>query len=211
MSSKRKNTPTKLAKDDVVTQRLIQHSDCEGMNFEGDSESKHLAHYGNNNGVSSDDSHNSDSNHSDSPLSSKKRHVDVPLPPSHNISSPLTPARDSAALPPHDTDSDSDHELRANHNNNNCISPTKSPLGLHRKSMESVLRRLNSKSSDCQDSDQKEDGSGKETKVYESVQQLLSSESPIQDKEQRLAEMIAQLQNIKESLGKDKQVGLHTF
>ncbi|XP_041367101.1 transcription factor SOX-13-like [Gigantopelta aegis] len=190
MSSKRKNTPTKLAKDDVVTQRLNQHSDCEGMNFESEGEPKHFTHYSSNNGVSSDDSHTaSDSSGSDSPLSTKK-HLGVPPPPQT-----------------HDTDSDSDHELRVNNNNNNCISPTKSPLGLHRKSMESVLRRLNSKSTDCQDSDTKDDGSmtGKESKVYESVQQLLSSESPIQDKEQRLAEMIAQLQNIKESLGKDKQ------
>lgn len=70
--------------------------------------------------------------------------------------------------------------------------------------MESVLRRLSSKTDigELENNNMNED-----SKVKESIQVLLSDGS-LREKEQRLSEMIAQLQNLKENLSTQKQVEL---
>ena len=64
-----------------------------------------------------------------------------------------------------------------------------------RKSMESVLRRLNSRAEEA------EVDTGK---VYNSVHEVLAGESTLTEKEKQITDMIAQLQNIKENLNRQK-------
>ncbi len=185
MSSKRKNTPTKLSQDDVVHERPTLNSDCDNNHFdcEGDTEPRLHQHFG----FEHSDNDDSDSAVERFPL--KRQRLLDRVGSSHNNS---------------ESDSDDYHNSPSqNNNNNNSITTTKPSLGLHKKSMESVLRRLNSKS---QDVDMKESmsatGESKDSNVIASVQHLLTGGGPLLDKEQKLNEMIAQLQNIKDGLQK---------
>lgn len=187
MSSKRKNTPTKLSKDDVVLERQTLNSDCDNNHFdsEGDPE-PHLPHQF----IQFDHSDNDSSDTGSDRLPRKKQRL------GDRVGSQ------------HSAESDSDECHSSLQNNNNCLTTTKPSLGLHKKSMASVLRRLNSKS---QDTDMKDiltkTTEEKDPGVIESVQQILTSDGPVQDKEQKLNEMIAQLQTIKDGL--QKQVCLN--
>lgn len=165
MSSKRKNTPTKLPKDS--TSEVDSDSDTET--------SLHI--------VTKSDSENQDSDSSSSRPASKKQRI-------------LQSVR-------RDSDSDTELDLLSPHQLHHHLS-TKSSLGLQRKSMESVLRRLSSKTDigELENNNMNED-----SKVKESIQVLLSDGS-LTEKEQRLSEMIAQLQNLKENLSTQKQVQL---
>jgi hypothetical protein len=73
--------------------------------------------------------------------------------------------------------------------------------------MESVLKRLSSKSdlAELENNNMNEDN-----KVKESIQVLLSDGS-LKEKEDRLSEMISQLQSLKENLSTQKQVGGQVF
>lgn len=165
MSSKRKNTPTKLPKDN--TSEVDSDSDTET--------SLHI--------VTKSDSENQDSDSSSSRPASKKQRI-------------LQSVR-------RDSDSETELDLLSPHQLHHHLS-TKSSLGLQRKSMESVLRRLSSKTDigELENNNMNED-----SKVKESIQVLLSDGS-LTEKEQRLSEMIAQLQNLKENLSTQKQVQL---
>lgn len=164
MSSKRKNTPTKLPKDS--NSELDSDSDTES--------SLHI--------VTRSDSENQDSDSSSSRPPSKKQRI-------------LQSVRQ-------DSDSETELELLSPHQLHHHLS-TKSSLGLQRKSMESVLKRLSSKSdlAELENNNMNEDN-----KVKESIQVLLSDGS-LKEKEDRLSEMISQLQSLKENLSTQKQVG----
>lgn len=166
MSSKRKNTPTKLPKDS--TSEVDSDSDTET--------SLHI--------VTKSDSENQDSDSSSSRPASKKQRI-------------LQSVR-------RDSDSETELDLLSPHQLHNHLS-TKSSLGLQRKSMESVLRRLSSKTDigELENNNMNED-----SKVKESIQVLLSDGS-LTEKEQRLSEMIAQLQNLKENLSTQKQSSIN--
>ncbi|XP_050408538.1 transcription factor egl-13 isoform X1 [Patella vulgata] len=177
MSSKRKNTPTKLSKDNVEGDGL--NYDCETVDSETsvDVNQSYPSH------LTRQDLYDSDSG-SEKPANKKQRL--------------LQSVRE-------DTSSDSDNELKSNSKslNNNYIL-TKSSFGLHKKSMESVLRKLHPRSLEMEESNELPSGKSDNT-VIDQVQHLLQEGAGIKDKEQRLSEMISQLQNIKENLHKQKK------
>ncbi|XP_052213142.1 transcription factor 7-like 1 isoform X3 [Dreissena polymorpha] len=194
MSSKRKNTPTKLPRDDVVTERPICNTLPQGTHFDFmraiDFQTPlHISdNHRTSNGVDSPDS-DSSSYERDRPTNKKQRI--------------LQSVRNSS-------DSDSDRESSPHTNNN---STKLGNFGLHKKSMESVLRRLGSHKA-CEGlSDQEYINSclemssqkaGADMQMFYNIQKLLS-DSTVQDKEKKLGEMIAQLQTIRENIRKEKQ------
>lgn len=175
MSSKRKNTPTKLPKDDVVSERPI--SECD-QDSDSEPDSAHLQIVT----KSDSESQDSDSSGSDKPPSKKQR-----------------------ILQRVRQESDSDNELNfTSHFNNNSHIITKSTFGLQRKSMDSVLRRLSSKSDgELENNNMAEKTPNPDVRVKASIQMLLS-EGSLTDKERRLSDMIAQLQDLKEDISKQK-------
>lgn len=195
MSSKRKNTPTKLPRDDVVNERPIFNKlpqEKHSFDLERDLAFQATPHIVDGK-VSSNgfDYQDSDSNgyDRDHPQNKKQRI--------------LQSVRNSS-------DSESDPENNYNSNNN----LTKPGFGLHKKSMESVLRRLNThKPTDGMTEQEYFDKCLKMTSHRSSgdmqlvcdIQKLLT-DSTAEDKEEKLGQMIAQLQNLKESIRKDKQV-----
>nr|KAG5709085.1 hypothetical protein BaRGS_028541 [Batillaria attramentaria] len=226
MSSKRKNTPTKLAKDDgALLERHVLNTSgsCLGLSPPPS-------------GVvwdSHSDSHLSDANsrsrHSDNEVDSNDNNLDTvdsefvtDAPPSkrHRLSQdsagegagggeggdsvsdgePVPPELDSEAIRSDSPSSFLNNESNNNTNGVSSLSPTKSALGPQRKSMESVLRRLNSRTADMP----AEVDTGK---VYNSVHSVLAGDSTLHEKERQISEMIAQLQNIKENLNRQKAEG----
>ncbi|XP_060604112.1 transcription factor egl-13-like isoform X3 [Ruditapes philippinarum] len=192
MSSKRKNTPTKLPRDDVVNERPIYNSLPQNQhNYHYDQDLDYhsplhiVENHENFNGI---DNHDSDSSTERDRPKNKKQRI-------------LQSIRNSS-------DSDSDPENNFHLNNNS----TKPGFGLHKKSMESVLRRLNTHKPESASEQEYLDKCLKMTtheaaadmQLFSNIQHLLSDQT-VQDKEQKLGEMIAQLQNIKESIRKDKQ------
>ncbi|XP_069133821.1 transcription factor SOX-13-like isoform X2 [Argopecten irradians] len=181
MSSKRKNTPTKLPKDDVVSERPISECDS-NPDSDGELGPAHLHIVT----KSDSESQDSDSCGLDRPPSKKQRI--------------LQRVRQG---------SDSDNELNfsTHFNNNNNHITTKSSFGLQRKSMDSVLRRLSSKpDGELENNNMAEKTANPDVRVKESIQMLLSDGS-LTDKERRLSDMIAQLQDLKEDISKQNKVG----
>nr|UJP31535.1 putative SoxD [Ensis directus] len=188
MSSKRKNTPTKLPKDDVVSERPIFNAlphDLHSYELEKDLDFHRPLHIADHhNGI---DNHDSDSSYErDRPTTKKQRILDR--------------VRNSS-----DSESDPDTPHTLDHS-------TKSGIGLHKKSMESVLRRLNTNSLSSSSQEEKDyinqyitmttQGS-KDQQLLSSIQQLLS-DSTAHDKEKRLGDMITQLQTLQEKIKKEK-------
>ena len=185
MSSKRKNTPTKLPKDDVVNERPIFntiHRDHNNLHLDLDRDFElhqplHIVEH-NENGF---DRQDSDSG-TEQPQSKKQRI--------------LQSVRNS---------SDSDSDPETNHRD-----ITKPAIGLHKKSMENVLKRLNSRPEDFINDRTFSDSGMTMTKQPEEMLQniqMLLADSNAQDKEQKLSEMIAQLQTLKDRMRKEKEVG----
>lgn len=188
MSSKRKNTPTKLPKDDVVSERpifnTIPHS-FHRFELDKDLDYQHPLHIvEHQNGY---DNHDSDSSYERDRPTTKKQRI-------------LERVRNSS-----DSESDLDTPLSTDQS-------TRPGIGLQKKSMESVLRRLNSSSYSPSSQEDKDyisqcitmttQGS-KDQQLLSSIQQLLS-DSTAQDKEKRLGEMISQLQTLQEKIKKEK-------
>ncbi|XP_052800696.1 transcription factor Sox-5-like isoform X2 [Mya arenaria] len=190
MSSKRKNTPTKLPRDDVVNERPIYNTLPQEKHFDFihtlDYQSPLHIVQGHCNGVDSQDS-DSNSADRDRPTNKKQRI--------------LQSVRSGS-------DSDSDPENNYHTNNNS----TKPGFGLHKKSMESVLQRLGSHKPGDALSDRAyleqlamtSQQSAADMQMFMNIQKLLA-DTTVQDKEQKLNEMIAQLQTLKDSIRKDKQ------
>ena len=194
MSSKRKNTPTKLPRDDVVNERPIYNQlpqDRHNFDFERDISYQPALHIVDSNlttnGFENHDSN--DSNSYDQPQNKKQRI--------------LQSVRNSS-------DSESDSESNFNSNNN----LTKPGLGLHKKSMESVLRRLNTHRPPDGLTEQEyldkylkmsQRGGAGEVQMFCNIQKMLT-DNTVEDKEEKIGQMIAQLQNLKDSIRKDKQV-----
>lgn len=192
MSSKRKNTPTKLPRDDVVNERqLYNNLPQEKYNYETDIDYQPPLHIVENNenfnGVDNQDSDSS--NDRDRPRNKKQR-----------ILQSIRNSSDS------ESDPESNHFLL----NNNT---TKPGFGLHKKSMESVLQRLNTHKPGSVSEREYLDKCLKMTaqeasadmQLFTNIQQLLSDQT-VQDKEKKIGDMIAQLQNLKECIRKEKQV-----
>lgn len=217
MSSKRKNTPTKLTKDELVVERSSLHNktDAENSNSESevDSDSQIPLHI-----VTKTDQSDADlsdsatySPGSDRPRSKKQRILQSVQQDSgsesensnnnnnNNISSHFT----------HDS-----NNIINNNNNNHIITTTKPSFGLQRKSMESVLKKLGAKPSDMQETgslshigagNHMAGTSAPNTDMLEGVQAVLNAdELSVNDKDKRLSDLIAHLQILKESLHKQK-------
>ena len=189
MSSKRKNTPTKLPKDDFVNERPIYnsiHREHRNLHLDLDRDFDlhpplHIVEH-NENGI---DRQDSDSG-TEQPQSKKQRI--------------LQSVRNSS-------DSESDQEFYNDYS-------TRPLLGLHKKSMESVLRKLNSKSDDFEtDKTFSDSNVAMATQPEEMIQsiQMLLADTNAQDKEQKLSEMIAQLQTLKDRMKKEKEVSNQAF
>ena len=182
MSSKRKNTPTKLAKDEVVIQRekIEQCSDGDSnCDSDSDSDSSLSLHI-----VSKpeqlDELHDSDCPGSERPQSKKQR-----------ILQSVQCSGQS------DSESESSY---MNHNNNNNNNMTKSSSGPIRKSMDTVLRKLSSKQTESAVCNLKAESPGESVEVMDNIKAAIGAEGSLKDKERRLSDMIAQLQAMKESL-----------
>ena len=205
MSSKRKNTPTKLATDEVLIQReprLDPSSDGDSRDSLSDlSDTSPTSSSSLGGHVTHPERHLSlhivskpeqldDINCADRPQSKKQRIL-------QSVKCDVT---DSDA----DMDSDgSNGSSSLNHINNNNIltKPTMNgglPLHNKNKSMDNVLRRLNSKASD---GNQGDDGDV----MMDTVHAAISTVDSLEDKEKKLAEMIAHLQNIKDNLSTQKK------
>ncbi|KAK3605548.1 hypothetical protein CHS0354_013189 [Potamilus streckersoni] len=182
MSSKRKNTPTKLPKDELLGDQDFHKS---SLSTHSDKEHNH-----NTPPLQSAENSNSANNNFYSDFGQEK---------------PYHKQRLLQGVKSDDSDSELDLHSKVNYNNNHI---TKSALGLQKKSMESVLRRLNSKSDQEQGPNMTTTSPSmtwsQEDVIMESIQTILS-DSSAQDKERRLGEMIAQLQSIRESLRKEKE------
>nr|UJP31541.1 putative SoxD [Geukensia demissa] len=177
MSSKRKNTPTKLSQDNIVNETITENlnSDC-SVDSDDELESRFQI-------VTKSDSE-SDSCSEGRPTSKKQRILQ-------------SVKRDS--------DSESDRETSQLSNGFNNCTTTKSSLGLHRKSMDSVLRRLTTRTEMAECDVENNNDHHHDTKVEESLKVLLSGGDSLNDKEKRLGEMIAQLQTLKDTISKQKQ------
>ena len=207
MSSKRKNTPTKLATDEVLIQReprLDPSSDGDSRDSLSDlsdtsptsssSLGGHVTHPERH--IVSKPEQLDDIDCADRPQSKKQRIL-------QSVKCDVT---DSDA----DMDSDgSNGSSSLNHINNNNIltKPTMNgglPLHNKNKSMDNVLRRLNSKASD---GNQGDDGDV----MMDTVHAAISTVDSLEDKEKKLAEMIAHLQYIKDNLSTQKKHMVSTF
>lgn len=189
MSSKRKNTPTKLPKDDVVSERQFHAAnlDCDNnLDSEGENESHlHIVTH------SDSETQDSDSSVSERPPSKKQRILD-------------------RVKQESDSENDSSSQISPQFITNNNHILTKPSLGLQRKSMDSVLKKLGSKSDSDMENSQAAAANGEEP-MAESIQLLLRDGSSPSEKERRLSEMIAQLQNLKENINKTKVNNLFFF
>ena len=189
MSSKRKNTPSKLRTDDVLSQNS-NSGDGDSSGPESDTEFESNLHI-----VTRSDSETHDSDNSNS------------------YRSPQTKKQRILQSVKQDSDSDPDSDISSHYTNGVAHHhSTKSNFGLQRKSMESVLRRLSSKTeiSDIELDNNNMTGLNEDHKVKESIQVLLS-DGTITDKERRLSEMIAQLQSLKENISKQKDVSNNIY
>ena len=240
MSSKRKNTPTKLAKEDGSALERHIFNSAASCNLSvaaaagassvlwGDSlkdpslydgglhqlDDDHDAVDNDNNNVDGRDCEDSGS---EEPPAKQRR---VSQEDGENVVVVLGGEAESNDLDVLDTQlSDSQSSLvnnETNNNNNNNNNNTASANGVvfppsakstavssQRKSMESVLRRLNSRTAD----NPEVVDSGK---MYNSVHAVLAADSSLHEKEQQISDMIAQLQNIKENLNRQKaEVGIN--
>ena len=172
MSSKRKNTPTKLAQDEVMEQRSASDDEARvGTPMESDSDGDLTMERMNHTPT---DDHNELESFAADRLPQSKKH------------------RILQSVYSQDSD-DSDVS-----NNNHKLVHKSSPPRLHRKSMDSVIRRLNSRAASPDSSDTE--------KLVQTVSESLSSgEMSVAEKEQKISEMIAQLQSLKESIAVKKE------
>ncbi len=201
MSSKRKSAPTKLATDEVLIQReRVGDNNSDGDSNSGiDSESElsdspslslHI--------VSKPEqldgivANNTDSEHDSRPQSKKQR-----------ILQSVRTSEDS------DSNGDVDSDSSYHNNNNNILTKPNGGLPIHRKSMNNVLRRLNSKNTDnnhgMHPSNMAMENGEEEVGLLDSVKAAINGAESVEDKERKLAEMIAQLQSIKDNIAQQKQ------
>lgn len=178
MSSKRKNTPTKLSQDSIVNEPIADSLNSDSsIDSDDELESRFQI-------VTKSDSESDYC--SDKPTSKKQRILQ-------------SVKRDS--------DSESDRETSQLSNGIGNYTTTKSNSGSQRKSMDSVLRRLTSRTemAECDLENNNMHEHQHDAKVEESLKVLLSGGDSLNDKEKRLSEMIAQLQSLKETISKQKQ------
>ena len=193
MSSKRKNTPTKLAKGDGLDDVVMENGNDSHPESDADSES--CLTMAADRGV--DDYTDGGSPGSDRPQSKKQRLLQSV----QSIPSDMQSLQQLQSLHAMRELREDSEEEDYPYNNNNNILTKPSPIGLnHRKSMDNVLRRLNKTSAD-QDLDNVRSN---QEDILENLKAQISSADNMEDKEQKLAEMIAQLQSLRESIKKEK-------
>ena len=133
MSSKRKNTPTKLAQDEMIIQREKLDNITDGdsnIDSDGDSESNLTLHI----------------------VTKPEQFEDL----HSGLDSPERPqSKKQRILQSVMNDSESESEIPTVNNNNNLTKPTNG--GVHRKSMDSVLQKLSNKAAVRADSGENPD------------------------------------------------------
>ena len=203
MSSKRKNTPTKLAADEMLITTVEEacllangRTDCHMSELrcdDSDSSGSELNLH-----IVSGDADDDDDSDCEPPT--KKQHL---VDGADYSDSDTTTAEDlsAAASPPHR------HSFVNHSNNNNSILTKPYPGSNQRKSMNHVLKRLNSKQDSerreeegCTEEGRREEGHA-EGDVIGSIKAVISStDATVQQKQQQISEMIKELQRIRESL-----------
>ncbi|CAG5116495.1 unnamed protein product, partial [Candidula unifasciata] len=224
MSSKRKNTPTKLSKDSLVNEQPslslssslqteeedADNVDCDSDHTDedrvdsrgtGDIDEAYLqreADTGTN--ISHGDKPDCLDLGADSLVQSQSRQESDSESDAGDLQSDLF------------VDTNCQSSLRASSPSKLCLSSSPSILGTvmqynsQRRSMESVLKRLNSKVPDTSvdmAGDVSEDFNHS-PKVMDTVQAVLAGEATLSEKERQISEMISHLQNIRENLSKQK-------
>ena len=183
MSSKRKNTPTKLAKDvEMMLQKDVIENGSDGdSHIDSDSDMSDSA-------IPLHIASRQDSNFDDVPDSVASPTSSDPGRPQSKKERILNSVRNS------ESSSDEQDDFGGEtvpHLNNNL---TKPGSGLNsRKSVDHILKRLNPTAAEV------EDGEGN---VLDSVKAVLSTSTSVEDQQKRLGDMIAQLQSLKDNLAK---------
>lgn len=224
MSSKRKNTPTKLPKDSLINEQpslsLNTSLQIEERTDHADSDNDHIDE-------KKVDPSGDNHSHNESYLqrdivtgmnsSNGNKNTDIDLAAeslqqSHSERESDSES-DAADLQTHlFVDTNCQSSVRASSPLKLSLSSSPSILGTvmqynsQKRSMESVLRRLNSKAPDISlemAPDTGEDFSGS-PKVMDTVQAVLAGEATLSEKERQISEMISHLQNIRENLSKQK-------
>ena len=194
MSSKRKNTPTKLAADEMLitpeeeacllenarTNCRATELRCDDSDSSGSELNLHIV------SCDADDDSDDDSDRCDEPPT-KKQHLLQSIDYSDELSEMTTAEDLTAASPQHR------HSI-INHSNNSILTKPHSGSN-HRKSMNHVLKRLNSKQGEG------EKTAPAEADVIGSIKAVISStDATVQQKQQQISDMIKELQRIRESL-----------
>ena len=213
MSSKRKNTPTKLSADELLIERerLETGSDGDSPN---DSESEYESSLAINNSRK-----HSLLDESREESSSPELDLERPQSKKQRILQSIRGSSDSETEP----DSIATH----NHNNNLLTKPSSGLMTslTGRKSMDSVLRRLQPKVCDTSSylqrtmngspaspskHEQLRNGCS-EPDVMSSIKAAISGAQSAEDKEKKLSDMIAQLSALKESIAQQKEAQVSTL
>lgn len=181
MSSKRKNTPTKLAAEDaLLVQGRLEHTSDGDSHIDSDLDSECSG----TGSLRIRDSFDEGGRESVSPSS-----ADRPQSKKERIL--------QSVKCENETDSNESNNMM----NNNNIVLTKPQLG--RKSMDHVLMRLNSNNkSDSRSPVQKLKDT--EQELTEGIRSVLTSADSAEEQEKKLGEMIAQLQSLKEKIAQQK-------
>ncbi|XP_055899649.1 transcription factor Sox-5-like isoform X3 [Biomphalaria glabrata] len=201
MSSKRKNTPTKLPKEEG---QLVLGLSCSGSSYDMLEENEeNVAHSNCDTDTDQDTAEE---------ILSLDRVKERPL-----QQCDLDDGHRSR--PATDGESESEQEDRSrldgHHSALRPLSPpasktSSSPLSAlfpsQRRSMETVLKRLNSKANDVPSETTLNSGQeiSDSPKVMDTVQAVLAGEATLSEKERQISEMINHLQNIRENLSKQK-------
>ena len=192
MSSKRKNTPTKLAKGDGLDEVVMENGNESHNESDAESETCLTMAAANERGVE-------DYTDGGSPGSDPGSGSDRPQSKKQRL---LQSVREDSE--------EEDYPFNNNINNNIMTKP--SPIGLnHRKSMDNVIRRLGKNSNSAGSGDARLNDArlndarlSNQEDLLENLKAQISSSDNMEDKEQKLAEMIAQLQSLRESIKKEK-------
>lgn len=189
MSSKRKNTPTKLAADDaLLVHERIEHTSDGDSHIDSDLDSDCSA----NGSVHMRDSSDEGGRESVSPST-----TDRPQSKKERILQSVKSKNENDF-----GDNDSANIPMINNNNILLTKPQLTSQPLSRKSMDHVLMRLNSSKNDSRSPVQKLMDT--EQELTEGIRSVLKSAESAEDQEKKLSDMIEQLQSLKEKVALQK-------
>ncbi len=205
MSSKRKNTPTKLASSEMMPHQTLAEHGSDGdssIGSESDLDSDISLHIASHDENSDNDMQGTDCNTSmehDRPPSKKQRILQSVRTEaeSSDTDDHLNRSPTNLSSPGHSSDAMSPNAIPMN--NNILTKPCISGL-MNKKTMDNVIQRLQPKG-DGQDGSRFEESPEQDQQILMgSIQAVLASPGSLEEKQRCLNGMIAQLQTIKDKL-----------